>query len=264
MSQTRRAHEAQRGFTLVEVSILLAVLVILSAVITPVLSRSVAETRISAAKAELAAISQALRQFLEDIGCEIVPQNQGDGSYRRAGAVQAPYTTPPEALPVGGPSAELARASGAWSTCGSAAVCNSDPVELLVSSGDIPALGPDGDERWVQPPDGADVDFLEFYLISNTPGDTSSRRFPTPEDCADPLSSLFDEVQAWRGAYLSVGHGDPWGNRYMINTLYLSGRSVEDVVVLSAGPDQEVDSDFAVDGFVPDDDDVALLFSTGH
>lgn len=265
MSFATRIRSEQRGFTLVEVSILLAVLVILSAVISPVLSRSVAETRLSAAKAELAAISQSLRQFLEDIGCEIVPQNQGDGSYRRAAAVQAPYTPPPSAPPVGGPSAEMATASGAWATiCGSSGICSSDPVELLVSSGDIPALGPDGDERWVRPPDGGDVDFLEYYLISNTPGNTSSRRFPTPEDCADPLSSLFDEVQAWRGAYLNVGHGDPWGNRYMINTVFLSGRSVEDVVVLSAGPDQEVDSDFAVDGFVPDDDDVALLFSTGH
>lgn len=253
----------EHGFTLVEISILLSVVVVLSAVIAPVLSRSVADTKLAAAKAELGAISQALRQFLDDIGCEIVPQNRGSGSHRAGRAVQAPFTPPPLAPPTSD-SGDLARAQASWGRCSAGAICNSDPVELLVSAGDIPALGPDGDDEWVLPPDGANVDFLEYYLISNTPGDERSRAFPTPEECADPLSARFHDVRAWRGAYLNVGHGDPWGNRYMINTVFLDGIASEDVVILSAGPDQEVDSDFAVDGFVPGDDDIALLFSTGH
>lgn len=256
------SRSADRGFTLVEVSILLTVVLILSAVIAPVMSRAVADTRLSAAKAELAAISQALRRFLEDIGCEIVPQNHA-GSSRRPAAVIAPFEPPPKAPPTAG-IGDLGRVQLASSTCGAARVCNSDPVELLVSSGDIPALGPDGDPEWVLPPDGVAVDFMEYYLISNTPGADRSRAFPTPEDCAHPLSRHFQNVRAWRGAYMNVGHGDPWGNRYMVNTIFLADRRVEDVVILSAGPDQEVDSRFARDGFVPRDDDVALLFSTGR
>ena len=50
----------------------------------------------------------------------------------------------------------------------------------------------------------------------------------------------------------------------MINTALLRSDTGEDVVVLSAGPDQEVDSRFSMDGFVPGDDDVALLFAGGH
>ena len=73
------------------------------------------------------------------------------------------------------------------------------------------------------------------------------------------------DTAAWRGAYLSLPErGDPWGNRYMINSVFLAVGELEDVVILSAGPDQEVDSSYAMDGFVPGDDDVALLFSTGE
>lgn len=258
------SHERQRsrGFTLVEVSILLTVVAVLSAIMTPVVSRSMSDSRLAAAKAELAAISSALHRFLDDIGCELVPQNRGTTSRSRARAVQAPVLAPPDAPPMAG-SGTLARAQAAFGSC-SSGICSSDPVVLLVSAGDIPALGPDGDEEWVSPPDGADVDFLEYYLISNTPGNQRSRAFPTPEDCVDPVSAHFADVRAWRGAYLNVGSGDPWGNRYMINTVFLDGYATEDVVILSAGPDQEVDSDFAEDGFVPGDDDVALLFSRGR
>lgn len=257
---------SQTGFTLVEVSILLAVVAILSAIITPVLSGAVGDARMSAAKADIAAISQALREFLVDLGCEIVPRNNGDHDYRRTDVVNAPFIAPPTAPPApdgaaNGPLAATLRGAGA---CGAGTICDGAPLELLVSAGDIPALGPEGSYEWADEPDGYDVDFLEFYLISNTPGGDSDRAFPTPDDCFDLLSWRHSRVRAWRGAYLNVGGGDPWGNRYMINTAFLSGTSTEDVVVLSAGPDQEVDSAFAMDGFVPGDDDIAMIFSTGH
>ena len=263
----RERSSTHAGFTLVEVSIILTVTVILSAIITPVLSSTLGDSRLSAARAEIAAISQALQEFLVDLGCEIVPRNhQYDTGYRRSDVVMAPFTTPPNLPPAaaGGEIGRQAASALARSACSAAGICDDAPVELLVSSGDIPALGPEGSPEWVRKPDWDAVDFLEFYLISNTPGSDRDRAFPTPEDCVDPVSARFSEVRAWRGAYLSVGGGDPWGNRYMINTVFLSGRHTEDVVVLSAGPDQEVDSAFAMDGFVPGDDDVAMLFSTGH
>ncbi len=132
-----------------------------------------------------------------------------------------------------------------------------------MSAGDVPSLGPDGDQWWVEPTEGVWVDFLEFYLISNTPGNDLDRAFPTLADCADPISSYLSDIRAWQGAYLNVGSGDPWGNRYMINTALLVSNRGEDIVILSAGPDQEVDSQFSMDGFVSGDDDIALLFSSG-
>jgi len=260
MSRIDNSARTDRGFTLVEVSILLTVVVILSATIAPVLSGLVADTRDSAARTEMAAIAQALQRFLDDIGCDFVPQHDG-GENHRAPTVLAPRLVPPE-MPPGPGSGSARRASAAWASapCSVTNICSGDPVEILVSAGDTPSLGPSGAEEWVSSPDLEWVDFLEYYLVSNTPGNDPSRAFPTLADCFDPLAS----VQAWRGAYLNVGNGDPWGNRYMINTALLARDTGQDVVILSAGPDQEVDSQFFMDGFVPGDDDIALIFSSGR
>jgi type II secretory pathway pseudopilin PulG len=262
----------QRGFTLVEVSILLTVVVILSATITPVMSGAIDSARLSAARAEMVAISWALQAFLDDIGCVFVPQNQGDGESRssRGGRARsdslviAPTQSAPAQPPTGsGSHSRALSATLGASACSAPSVCTGDAVEILISAGDIPALGPEGDDFWVDPPDGEWVDFLEYYLISNTPGDDAGRRFPTLDDCGDVIADLFSGVRAWQGAYLNVGAGDPWGNRYAISTHLLTQTTGEDVVILSAGPDLEIDSQFYMDGFVPGDDDLALIFSTG-
>jgi len=262
----------ERGFTLVEVSILLTVVVILSATIAPVMSGAVASARLSAARSEMIAISGALQAFLDDIGCVFVPQNQGGGESgslrggraRSDSLVIAPMQSAPTQPPSNASSTSRTVSDAlSASACSAPSVCSGDAVEVLVSAGDIPALGPEGDEFWVDPPDGEWVDFLEYYLISNTPGDDAGRRFPTLEDCGDVVADLFSGVRAWQGAYLNVGAGDPWGNRYAISTYLLTQTTGEDVVILSAGPDQEIDSQFYMDGFVPGDDDLALIFSTG-
>ena len=71
-----------RGFTLVEVSIILMVVVVLSAAIAPVLSSVVANARLTTARAEMIVIGRALQQFIEDIGCVFVPQNEAYQSTR--------------------------------------------------------------------------------------------------------------------------------------------------------------------------------------
>lgn len=252
----------QAGFTLVEVSVMLSVLVILSAMIAPVISNTLAATRIAAAHSEMAVLAQALQEFLQDLGCEIVPQNR-DGASPSTGIVTAPTTAPPTAPPTGTTGAALQALTAAATSCSAADICDGPIVELLVSSGDIPALGPGGDEAWVVVPDGQAVDFLEYYLVANRPGNEVDRRFPTPDDCGVVPGPLAP-VQAWQGAYSSIGSGDPWGNRYMINTAFLLTGEIEDVVVLSAGPDEEVDTAFARDGLVAGDDDLMLLFNKGY
>jgi type II secretory pathway pseudopilin PulG len=132
---------------------------------------------------------------------------------------------------------------------------DSQDLSLLVSSGDIPELGKNGDSRWLLAADHRTVDFLDNYLITNTPGGDPSRRFPTP---ADPDSGRF----AWRGAYLSGPLGtDPWGNRYMINIEFLKAGSYEDIVVYSAGPNEKVESEYARDGLLPGGDDMMFLLA---
>ncbi|NKB87548.1 MAG: hypothetical protein GKS06_04955 [Acidobacteria bacterium] len=261
-----------RGFTLVEVSILLTVVVILSATLAPVMSGAMASARMTSARADMMTIATALQAFLDDIGCVFVPQNNtgsGDsptsriGRSRSDGVVVAPTQIPPTMPPPNGAAGGAISAAISASVCAAPNVCSGDAVELLVTSGDIPALGPEGDELWLTPPDGQWVDFMEYFLVSNTPGDDSGRRFPTLADCGDAIVDLFEGIRAWQGAYMGAGAGDPWGNRYAINTHLLTQTTGEDIVILSAGPDQEIDSTFYMDGFVPGDDDVVMVFSAG-
>jgi hypothetical protein len=87
------------------------------------------------------------------------------------------------------------------------------------------------------------VDFLERHLVTNAPG--GSGAYTTAG--ATP----------WKGAYLNGPiDGDPWGNRYAVNVLYLNSTTTNDVFVLSSGPDEEADSLFSVNGAQPDDDDI--------
>jgi len=117
---------------------------------------------------------------------------------------------------------------------------------MLVSDGDIPALSPVASPQWddlVNPAAAQPVDFLERHLVTNTPGGTGA--YPT------------GGASPWRGAYLNAPiDPDPWGNRYMVNVLHLRTTTSNDVFVLSAGPDEETDSLFSIDGARPGDDDV--------
>lgn len=266
--------ERQRGFTLVEVSILLSVIVILSATIAPVMGGVMDAARLNAARSDMTAIAQALQAFLDDISCVFVPQNNtagadrqgrsGGGRGRSSSVVVAPTEVPPTMPPTGDDSGAMRfSAALAASACSAGSVCSGDAVEIMVSAGDVPAEGPEAGSDWLDSPDGRWVDFLEYYLISNTPGDDASRGFPTLEDCGDVVADLFNSLRAWQGAYLNVGAGDPWGNRYAVNTYLLTQTTGEDVVILSAGPDEEIDSPFYMDGFVAGDDDIALIFSSG-
>ena len=123
-------------------------------------------------------------------------------------------------------------------------------VQMLVSDGDTPrTLGAGGSALWDDPVDPAaaqPVDFLERHLVTNTPGGAGAYTTGggTP----------------WRGAYISAPiDPDPWGNRYAVNVLHLRTSTTNDVFVMSAGPDEEIDTAFTVDGATPGDDDIIAV-----
>ncbi len=96
---------------------------------------------------------------------------------------------------------------------------------------------------------------------------------------AGESSGGFNAEFAWRGPYITAPiDPDPWGNRYASNVKFLDpqadsaninaalgnddGNGYEyDVVVLCAGPDEEVDSAIEVDGFTAGDDDMGVVVS---
>jgi hypothetical protein len=123
-------------------------------------------------------------------------------------------------------------------------------VEILVSDGDIPReVSGTGSAEWQRPVDNAGglVDFLERHLVTNNPRGNVANDYPTAGG------------NRWRGAYLTAPiDPDPWGNRYAVNVEFLTGGS-DDVVVFSAGPDEQIDSEYEDNGLTAVDDDLIVL-----
>jgi type II secretory pathway pseudopilin PulG len=121
-------------------------------------------------------------------------------------------------------------------------------VEMLVSDGDIPssAIGATIWDDVVNPAAAAEVDFLERHLVTNAPGGAGA--YTTAG--AGP----------WRGAYINAPiDPDPWGNRYAVNVNYFRTATTNDVFVLTAGPDEEINTAFTVNGATPGGDDIIAV-----
>ena len=70
---------------------------------------------------------------------------------------------------------------------------------------------------------------LDAILVRNTPGYTTSGRFQ------------------WRGPYVGELGADPWGNAYLVNAKSLEFGTREAGIVLSAGPNGTIETDFGQD-----------------
>ena len=125
-----------------------------------------------------------------------------------------------------------------------------DTIEVLVSDGDTPALGSGGGANWDDPVNccgnAVDVAFLEGHLVTNS--------------SLGGVGSYATGATGWRGAYINAPiDGDPWGNRYAVNAEYLRVTTTNDVFVLSAGPDEEIDTAYTMNGAIPGDDDLTSV-----
>lgn len=121
-------------------------------------------------------------------------------------------------------------------------------VEMLVSDGDIPfsAIGATVWDDVVNPAVSPEVDFLERHLVTNTPGGAGA--YTTAGG------------GPWRGAYINAPiNPDPWGNRYAVNVNYFRTTTTNDVFVLSAGPDEEINTAFTMNGAIPGGDDIIAV-----
>lgn len=243
------------GFTLVEVTIILMVLSVLSLILLPGIGGYLRDARLARARGDLNAIHEAVVRFLEDTG---------EGVFRCIG-----------------------NGNRATSDGGPDDPSNPDPfytVDMLVSDGDTPDGGVVGDGwKWREPWSGHPVDTLANHLVQNSPGHDPAARYRTPADIASDGSErqVAFAIQAgmgarfaWRGPYLNAPvRSDPWGNRYAVNVRFLDPGAdsatgdaagyLYDVFVLSAGPDEEIDTPFSVDGVVPGDDDLLRVITGG-
>jgi prepilin-type N-terminal cleavage/methylation domain-containing protein len=206
---TRTGH-SERGVTLIEATIVLAVVAILAAAAAPTTARALDRARLARAFSDEESIKTAITNFISDL----------DG----AGF---------DGFTVNG-------------------VSNGTVVEMLVSDGDIPReTSATGGAGWAAPVDNTTglVDFLARHLITNTPRGSSANDYP------------ITGTHIWRGAYLNGPIGpDPWGNRYAVDTerLITTPRDI-DVIVMSSGPDEEIDTPYEINGIEPGDDDIIII-----
>jgi type II secretory pathway pseudopilin PulG len=255
-----RSPFTDRGVSLVEASIILGVISILAAIMSPAIGAYLETGRQVRAREDVQAISSAIQAFIAD---------NGESQFLRD-AITAGTPTVPPTRP------------------------DTNRVDLLVSDGDIPPLSAAlaAETFWTQAVNGAAVDTLSNHLIENLPAEASGNRYRNPSDIviaapggnnidfARSSSSGFNAPYGWRGAYLrGPVDPDPWGNRYAVNVAFLDPAATAaiagitagfaaaayprlDVFVLSAGPDEEIDTPSAQDGAVPGDDDFIHVVSS--
>jgi type II secretory pathway pseudopilin PulG len=258
---------SERGMTLIESSVILAVIAVLTAILAPEVQGYIDRARIVRTREDVQTIGTAIQSFFTDTG---------ETQFLIDGSNGAGNQTPPTRA-------------------------DAQRVNLLVSDGDIPLLATAvaTSSLWTQTVNsGGTVDTLANHLVENArmtsgvePKDTNKRyRNPTDIsvggggnniDFARAESGGFNALYAWRGPYLrGPVEADPWGNRYAVNTVFLDPDAASgtiggvpgafantdyprlDVFVVSAGPDEEIDSSVAQDGAVPGDDDFIYIVSS--
>lgn len=232
--------------SLVEATVVLATIAALTAVIAPSIGGYVVDAQLTAAKKDVEAIGSALERMLTDVG-EAWILRDGNGTN--------PYDPP-------------SRASG-------------QRVDMLVSdAGSIPILSATArvsGTDWDDAVDNAAIQKLDYYLVLNTPSNTSSNAYRDASNMSvttqfDPDDGkTFNSEFAWRGSYLPGPIGqDPWGRRYAVNVEFLArtqgttgSGSVKDVIVISAGINAQIDTQFELDGVTSSSDDIFALVSGG-
>lgn len=240
-SRTFGMAAGQTGMSLVEATIVVAVVSLLSALLAPSIRSYIDDGREARARADVAVLASAMGRMLVDVS-ETFFLRDGNG----AGA-----TDPPS------------RAT-------------SNRVHMLVGSGNIPTIAAavvrSSGTDWDDAADSAAVWTFYDHLVVNTVAYRNASNMSVtaqfdPDSGAQGNSEFF-----WRGSYLTPIVGpDPWGYRYMANVEFLghpsgSTPSENDVIVLSAGPNARVDTAFAATTptFATDNmDDIHTLVSGG-
>ena len=240
-----------RGFTLVEVTIILLVLVILSGIMLPQLGNFNRLARYVKVKEDLGAICSGMKKMLDEV---MLGGFYGEPRWRAE----------PIGLLVGPGSRPMVLGSGAgnWG------------IEF-------------GDDFSETTDDGAnDVDFevdsFINHLQQNRPLDSSDsgNRYKNPLDDPEPWAA--GAFFGWRGPYFDGFTSDPWGNRYAANVFAMhrdhdapdhGGIFTSAVVCLSAGIDGTVRTTFNqpmddadgddFNGWHTADDDIAVVLSAG-
>jgi type II secretory pathway pseudopilin PulG len=211
-----QANSSDRGMTLIETTVILAVITILSGMLAPSILQFIEDSKVTRTRSDVQSIAAGILHFYRDTGRFPVTFDSSQGAIgTRFIDVLVSDGKPPR---LGWPT------SSTWISHAG-----------LVSSAAAKVM-PVGDLRgWAV----GQMDYLENHLIKNRAGYL--------------LQGPHNNV-GWNGPYLNTEIGsDPWGNQYMVNVAYLDsapgvadamGYSKNAVFVLSAGPNQIIETPF--------------------
>jgi type II secretory pathway pseudopilin PulG len=208
--------KSELGMSLVEATIILMVLAILTSVLAPSIGDYVNDARQTKAKEDIEALGTSIMRMLRDTG-KPFPQIAVGTDYTHDNRVDLLVTE--------GNIPSITAATGT--------ALEADAGDYLV----VAAL--DWDDTTAQ----AGVELAADHLVTNATGYTGVT-FPAT---GGPKPGL-----GWRGGYLSATGPDPWGNRYGCTTVWLNpgsdntttGKGTnKDTFCLTSGADGNVDTD---------------------
>jgi len=215
----------QKGLSLVEVTIMLLVLMLLTGVLAPQIMDFVDDARWVKVKEDCEAIGISVTRLARDVGPCL--KFNGAAACDKSNRVDILYSDGPD-------------------------VAAADVVAPDFSSANLTPSS----LNWDNDSDALVGDRLEDQLTTNAPlYPTPLQNYPAPSTPVGPLFGL-----GWRGGYVTPPIGpDPWGRRYVVNSAFLaaavdaastteeggSSRWWErDVFCLSAGPNGQYETYF--------------------
>lgn len=225
---TRLRHA--RGMTIIETTVMLSVLFILAGVLSPIVSESVTTARAVKAKNDAMMIASGLINLQKDIGADALSYGGIGSALRGVAAASVGSERWPDVLASEG---------------SDPSVDDKERESAVADAMEHPGLlrGPRAADRVPQARRRKWLDLsrdnLNDHLVNNRRG----YRLRQP-----------GEYGGWNGPYLSARlAGDPWGNRYMVNTSWLdggtsaadaSGQPRRAVYVVSAGANSILETPF--------------------
>lgn len=257
MKASRSSMTNDRGFTLVEVTIILLVLVILSSIMLPQLGNFNRLARRVKVGEDVGALCASIKKWLDEVML-------GGPYVRPGGGVESP--SDPIGLLVGPGNTPAISAA----IFGLAPRTSSDIWDETVITKNAFTVETDGLSHGIVE---FDTDLLFNHLQVNNPQGLSvgfRERYKNVIELPS-VGSWF----GWRGPYFNELTADPWGTRYSVNTFGLhsgSSGAVDDifttaVVCISFGPDKAASTlanqpiDLEPYGFIGGGDDVVAVLS---
>jgi len=238
----KKSNFRERGFTLVEMIFVLAIILTLVAIFLPLATSKLSDANTTRAKADEDALSAAMTAFFSDLSIWPASNNTGTGTgntnnqklhYLLVGDGGATITSSNPSI-----------ASATWSGNSQACPTGDSTIAGVVASGSVPAAGCNNIQNAFN------------HLAIND---------PTKDGAANSNQDYKSSGnKKWKGPYVAKLASDPFGNNYVINIGAITGKgttgSTELGWILSAGADGSLQT--ASTDTSTSSDDIGYIFCT--